>query len=216
MRQRGLEDERLATVRAATQEFAPEKQTEERDTISRNLEQYLSPANERTAAEAEFADRANPGAPKEINESRERALSAAVSKGADYAKNLARMSALKNVNFGNALSINRLGTNIGELNTQAGRSASLLPYELEAANAAGNAGMTRASAAQGLASIAAMYGASQLGKTVATPTPTPVPQPGGTGLTIGGGVGLKPPGSTLSWSPNIFAAGDPYALNLRL
>jgi hypothetical protein len=150
MRQRALDAERTATVKSAIPELSPESQTEERDTIARNLEQYLAPKNERTAAEAEFADRANPGAPKEIGESRERALAGAVSKGADYAKNLARMSALKNLNFNNALSINRLGTDVGELSTQASRSASLLPYELEAANAAGNAATTRASAAQGL------------------------------------------------------------------
>jgi hypothetical protein len=215
IRQSAIDDERAAAVAAKTPDFTPEKQNEEQSTIAGNLEKYLAPTNQRTAAEAEYANASNPGAPKEVNDNRARSLSVALQKGQDYAKNLASVSALKNLNFGNAISIGRLGTTVGELNKQSARSAELLPNELKAAEAAGNAGMTRASAAQGLASIAAMYAATR--PAVAAPTPTPpLPQPGGAGLVLGGGTGLKPPGTTLGFDPNIFTAGDPYALNLRL
>ena len=180
-RQSSIDQQRNNAINQALPKFGPGAQTAQHDDIAGKLEQYLSP-EEHVALKGEYV-KTNPGAPQVIQDGIAGKLSEALSKGKDYAKNLANVSAYGTNNFANAMTMNRLGENVGELNRSGAVSSSIVPLELQAAGNAGRGYSTMADIANGVGTLALLSGGGKAPKT---------PNFSGTGINPAARVGLNP------------------------
>lgn len=174
-RQRGFDEQRSAAMAAATPKFDPATQQQQQQSIAQKMQAQLTPQG--SANDGSYVAQ-NPGAPQEIADKKQAVMDDASRKGVDYARRLGDMSAYKLLNFGNATTLNRLGENVGLINSNALRSADIIPLEMQQSQRAGAGHETRADIANGIGSIASLYaiGASR------TPPPSS-DMGGGTGIT---------------------------------
>lgn len=202
-RQNALDEERQRAMAATQPAFDRSAQEAEQHSIAQKLSESYVPQALPGAESGEYVSAS--GEPQEIKDRMATAQADALKKGQDYASKLSNLSSFRLLNFGNSLKLNRLGEDVGRINSSALRSSEILPIELQDATRFGQGASTRADLFNGAGSIAAMYAMANI------PTPGATPPPGGTGITIpegmgtrtfpgaggikpGGGMGLKVPG----------------------
>lgn len=180
MRQRRINEEREAAIDSALPRFGRQEQEAQQADIAQKLSNYITPT-ERPASEGEYVG--SPGEPVEIKERGARVLHDALVKGKDYAKNLARVSSYGRLGFDNSRGMNRLGENVGRLNTTSARSEAILPLELQAALSAGDDKAALADIAGAIGTIAGMYYAGGGGAASTVSSAPAGGAAGGTGVT---------------------------------
>jgi len=177
-RQAALDQQRNAAVQQAAAKFTPQAQQQQQQDLAGRLTTFLSP-EQRTNQGADYLP-SNPGAPKEIQDSLANRLSDALTKGKDYAKNLAGVSSFGRLGFDNSVALNRLGENVGQLNSNSANSSAVLPYELQNAQRAGAGYRTAADIANGVGNMLFLNQLTSGARTPRAPT-TPNLQVGNLG-----------------------------------
>lgn len=159
LRQRRIDEERQAAIDANLPKFNAEQQTQDRGDIAGRLEAFLQPEG-MAGATGEYLPM-NPGAPKEVQDSLASRLAESLSKGRRYATDLSRMSAFGGQALGNNITLGRLGQTTGMLGNDSVQSNNVLGIELNGAQRAGHGARTVADIANGVGSIASLYGMSR-------------------------------------------------------
>lgn len=172
-RQRRIDEERQAALDKALPKLGRQAQEAQQGNIADQLGAYLTP-QARPASDGEYT--ADTSAPKEIRNREARVLHDALTKGRDYARNLARVKSFGRQSMENSFDLSRLSGDVGRLNTESSRSSALLPLELQAAQSAGNREALLSDIAGAIGSIAGMYYAGAGGGAAAGAE-------GGTGIT---------------------------------
>jgi len=148
-RQHDIDQRRAAEINKATPQFTPQVQEQKQKSLADQLTQYMTPT---TNTATEYL--ADGSTPQEVRDSMSRQLVGALQQGKDYAQNMAQVSSLGRLNLDNKIGLNRLGENVGLLNSESARSTGILPMELDDANLAGVPGYTAGAALNGIGSIA--------------------------------------------------------------
>ena len=158
IRQQRIDQERQAAIDQNMPKFTAEQQMQDRGDIAGKLEQFLTP-DSRVVAGGEYL----PGAsgPKEVQESLASRLAESLSTGRKYAKDLSRMSAFGAQGMQNNIALGRLGQTTGMLGNDSARSNDVLGIEMNGAQRAGNSARVFADVANGVGSIASLYGMSK-------------------------------------------------------
>jgi hypothetical protein len=193
-RQDAHDRERQAAMAATQPAFDRSAQEAEQQSIAQKLAQVLTPTELPGAESGEYINAT--GEPQEIKDRMAAAQAESLKKGQDYAGKLANLSSYRLLNFGNALKLNRLGEDVGRINSAALRSSEILPMELQDAQRFGAGASTRADLFDGLGSIASSSAPPGGGGTGITIPPDfgnrTFPTSGG--IRPGGGAGLRAPG----------------------
>jgi len=172
-RQRQHQEEIDAISRKTIPKVGKEGREERREDLEDKTREYITPTT--TAIQESEYTQTNPGAPVEVKTDIARRLSEELTKGRDYAARQAKLGSYgrSNVDVGNILS--RAASDISLPIGLSRSSSSLLPYELQSANSAGDDWRTAGDVFGGVSNIASIYGA--FGNQAAAPAAA-----GGTGL----------------------------------
>lgn len=176
-RQRQLDEERNARMAATQPQFDRSAQEAEQQSIADKLAASYVQPNLPTADRGEYV--AASGQPQEIADRTAAAQAGALKKGQDYAARLANLSSFRLLNFNNAVKMNRLGEDVGRINTAALRSSEILPMELEHAKTFGDGAALRGDLFNAAGSIAGMYAMAAPGAAAGAEAAG-----GGSGLTV--------------------------------
>jgi hypothetical protein len=139
-RQDDLQRQAIASLKGTQEQFTPEFQNEGIEAAAAERIERLQGAvvgsgeTEAVVADLPFAG----SAPDIVRETAAKRLSEGLAEGKGFAKRLGRFGAFGEQNFQNRLDMNRLGERMGMIGGESRNSAQLLPFELDAANRAGD------------------------------------------------------------------------------
>ncbi len=182
-RQRRIQADIDAENAAALPQFTPQAQEAARASIADQYAQYMAPTMQ--AGVGDYVT-GTATAPAEVTERAARELEGARKKGADYSKSSANLASFGGLDQRNRLALNTTRGNVSALASESAGQRDLLPFQLEAAKSKGGGLNLGADLANGLGSIAMLYGLTAPRK--------PSPPPAGSGIRIGAaGQGLRLP-----------------------
>lgn len=131
-RQHGFQQQADATLAPATQRFERPAQDALQQKVQADYEARFAPGG----FDGSYATPAS-GAPEQSQTDLAKAVADGLSRGKDYAKNLARFQSFGGTNLDNSVALGRSGQDVAQIGRASAGSLDIVPFEMEGAQSAG-------------------------------------------------------------------------------